>query len=85
MEHYESNTRQFRQIKNVTAPVFAAEIRRGINSNRPLYLFSITIADINKALEKLNSLAVKKSMEEIKNQLPPMLQHLSKIFQADED
>ncbi|KAI0993816.1 hypothetical protein K3495_g14368, partial [Podosphaera aphanis] len=76
---------QLRQAKNVTASIFAAEIRRGRKANKHLHLFSITIADINKALKKLDNSAVKQTVEEISNQLPQQLRHLAKNFLADED
>ncbi|KAI1001019.1 hypothetical protein K3495_g7177 [Podosphaera aphanis] len=76
---------QLRQAKNVTASIFAAEIRRGRKANKHLHLFSITVADINKALKKIDNSAVKQTVEEISNQLPQQLRHLAKSFLADED
>lgn len=77
--------RQLHQAKHVTASVFAAEIRRGKNASKPLYLFSVTIADINKALEKLDKSSVNQSVEEITNKLPHQLRHLTRNFLADQD
>ncbi|KAI0999121.1 hypothetical protein K3495_g9076 [Podosphaera aphanis] len=57
--------RQLRQAKRVTASIFAAESRRGRKAKKYLYLFSITIVDINKALEKLDNSAIKQTGEEI--------------------
>ncbi|KAI0994705.1 hypothetical protein K3495_g13476 [Podosphaera aphanis] len=76
---------QLGQAKNVTALIFAAEIRRGRKAYKHLHLFSITIADINMALEKLDNSAVKQTVEEISNQLPQQLRHLTKNFLADGD
>ncbi|KAI1005318.1 hypothetical protein K3495_g2906 [Podosphaera aphanis] len=83
--HIFPRAQEIRRAKGVLATIFAAEIRCGHKRNQPLHVFSVSIAEINKALDKLDKSCIKKSFEEIVTQLPVQLQHLARNFLADED
>ncbi|KAI1006047.1 hypothetical protein K3495_g2170 [Podosphaera aphanis] len=82
-DHILNKTRYIQEGKLVSALVFSTFTKRVQKSNGDLILASVTIADINKALEKLSKMRPKMTTEAIRQKLPEQLQGLEDIFKED--
>ncbi|KAI1003065.1 hypothetical protein K3495_g5141, partial [Podosphaera aphanis] len=79
----EDLTKYIREAKLVSAHVFSALTRRARNNKEELILASVTISDINKALEKLSETRVRPTVESIRGLLPGQLHGLEEVFLED--
>ncbi|KAI1004189.1 hypothetical protein K3495_g4019 [Podosphaera aphanis] len=82
-DHILNKTRYIQEGRLVSALVFSTFMKRVQKSKGDLILASVTIADINKALEKLSKTRPKMTIEAIRQQLPEQLQGLEDIFKED--
>ena len=76
-------TLYIKQAKLVSALVFSAYTKTARLSNSNLLLASVTIADINKALEKLDKLREKPTLTSIHRMLPQQLYGFEDLFLDD--
>ncbi|KAI0996378.1 hypothetical protein K3495_g11801 [Podosphaera aphanis] len=79
----QDSTKYTREAKLVSAHIFSALTRRARSNKEDFTLASVTISDINKALEKLSETHVKPTVELIRGVLPRQLHGLEEVFLED--
>ena len=83
--HVVRRTQSIRTACLVSARVFNAEIKRARSNKSSISIGSVTIEDVNKALEKLNKRKEKPTLRSLKDQLPDELRDEAQYFMDDDD
>ena len=76
-------TKHIREATLVSARVFKSLAQRAHRRNEDITIASVTMADINKALDKLAERRTPRSLEEIQTELPHQLRDVASAFLDD--